>query len=192
MSDIIRHHFQYSYTILNSVLIRLLLSIRYAIEILEANHHIKVNFNFNTYLANLQKMETIDKIEADFFELFETCPRAGSKEDNKYIRLLEDVDQFIQADFGNPYLSLDTIAEKVNLSPAYLGKLFKKHRLISMTDYINNVRITYASNQIAVSEDTINEIMEKSGFSSRSHFFTFVKKAYGVTPNQFRSNFKGK
>jgi AraC-like DNA-binding protein len=193
LSNMIRHASQYSYTILNSVLIRLLLSIRYAIEILESNHHIKVNFNFNTYLANLQKMETMDKIEADFFELFENLSKElESKKDNKYIRLLEEVDQFIQANFGNPYLSLDTIAEKVNLSPPYLGKLFKKHRLISMTDYINNVRVTYASNQIAVSEDTINEIMEKSGFSSRSHFFTLFKKAYGVTPNQYRSNFKGK
>lgn len=40
LSDIIHNASQYSFTILNSVLIRLLLSIRHAIEALEANHSI--------------------------------------------------------------------------------------------------------------------------------------------------------
>ncbi|KRF44166.1 AraC family transcriptional regulator [Paenibacillus sp. Soil787] len=189
--DIIRNASQYSYTVLNSVLIQLLISIRYAIEIVEANHSMKVNFNFNMYFIKLQKIETLKQIESDFNELFEDISMAlEAKKDNKYVQLIEDVNQIIHKEFSNPALSLDMIAEQVNLNPEYLRKLLKKHQLISVNDLINQVRLKYASELITSTEDSINAIMEKSGFLSRSHFFTLFKKAYGITPNQFRSNAK--
>ncbi|WP_379348715.1 AraC family transcriptional regulator [Paenibacillus sp. GCM10027629] len=191
LSDVIQSASRYSYTVLNSVLIRLLLSIRHAIEIVESNQSIKVHFNFNTYLANLQKLETLEQIQFDFYELFDNLSsELESKKDNKYIKLLDDVNQMIHDEFANPTLSLDVLSEKVNLSSPYLGKLYKKHRLISVNDYINHIRLSYAIKLIAESDETINEIMGKSGFLTRSHFFTQFKKAYGVTPNQYRSNAK--
>ncbi|REE66692.1 AraC-like DNA-binding protein [Paenibacillus taihuensis] len=181
----------YSYTALNSLFIRLLLLIRYAIEVLESNHAMKVDFNFNAYLMKLQKMETVGQVLTDFFELFDSLAmELEAKKDNKYVKLLGTVTQIIQRDLANPALSLDSIAEEVDLSPAYLGKLFKKHRLVSVADYINNARLEYATQLVVSSKDTITDIMEKSGFSSRSHFFTQFKKVYGITPSQYRTNAK--
>ncbi|BBI36533.1 AraC family transcriptional regulator [Cohnella abietis] len=191
LSSIIQYASKYSFTILNSVLIRLLLSIRQAIEVIEINHSINVNFNLNIYLAKVQKIETLDKIHSEFLDFFEKLSvELESKKDHKHIKLLEDVTLIIQKEFANPALSLVTISEQVNLSPPYLGKLFKKHRHLSITDYINDVRISSARDLIATSDEAIHVIMESCGFLSRSHFYTLFKKVYGVTPIQYRSNSK--
>lgn len=187
----IGHASSYSYTVLNSVLIRLLLSIRYAIELLEANYSIKVNFNFHSYLNKLQKIETLDMIKSDFHELFvHLAQELESKKDHKHNNMLDEVTRVIQRDFANPALSLDTVANEVGFSSPYLGKLFKKNLLISVNDYINQVRLTNATELIARTNDTILDIMKQTGFSSRSHFFTLFKKKHGLTPVQYRNHVK--
>ncbi|MBP3966826.1 AraC family transcriptional regulator [Paenibacillus lignilyticus] len=191
LSAMLKDATAYSYSALSSMFIRILLLIRHAIEVLETNHAMKVDFHFNAYLMKLQKMETIEQIMADFSALFDRLAQElEAKKDNKYLKLLDMVNQIVHRELANPALSLDYIADEVDLSPPYLGKLFKKHRLVSVSDFINNVRLAYASQLVATSTDTITDIMEKSGFSSRSHFFTQFKKVYGLTPSQYRMNAK--
>lgn len=178
LSDIIRKASQYSLTTLNSVLIRLLLSIRSTVELLEANHAITVRFNINIYLSKLSKIETLEMNLADFYHLFDDLAlQLESKKENKYSDLFDNVMQFIHMEFANPSLTLDTIAQKVNLSPNYLAKLFKNYHLISMNDYINDVRLQCASDLIITTDETITAIMEKSGFSTRSTFSRFSKRS---------------
>lgn len=192
-SNMVENASTQSYSVINSVMIRLLLSIRYAIEILETNLSLKIDFNFNKYLENIQKIETLKEMQSDFFHLFDNLAlELESKKDNKYLNILDDVIMTINQEFTNPALSLNTIADRVNLSPRYLGNIFKKHRFIPVADYIDNIRLKYASELISNSDETINVIMDKSGFLSRSHFYNLFKQAYGVTPNQYRSNARKK
>lgn len=188
-SDIIHHASQYNLAIFNSTLIRLFTSINNAINVINCNNDLQINFSFNIYLSKLQKIETLDEIESTFFELFENLSSGmQSKKDNKYTEIIEKVINIISKEYPNHNLSLESISEIVNLSPSYLGRLFKKNKLVSITDYINYVRLEKAKEMIFSSEEPINTIMSMSGFLSRSHFFTLFKKAYGVTPNQYRSN----
>ncbi|MBM7568690.1 AraC family transcriptional regulator [Paenibacillus sacheonensis] len=182
---------RYGYTAVHSMFIRQLLLIRHAVEVLESNHAMKVDFQFNAYLAKLQKLETIEDVLADYDALLDGLAlELEAKRDNRYTKLLECVTRIVERELANPCLSLDAIAEEVHLSPPYLGKLFKKHRSISVADYINGERLQYAGRLVASSDDPIADIMEKSGFSSRSHFFTQFKRAYGTTPSQYRTNAK--
>lgn len=182
---------RYSYSAIHSMFIRLLLLIRHAIEVLESNYGMKADFQFNAYLAKLQKLETMEEVLMDYDALFDGLALSvETKRDAKHAKLLECVARIVERELANPNLSLDVIADEVGLSPPYLGKLFRKHRLASVSDYINGERLHYAGRLAATSDDPIADIMAKSGFSSRSHFFTQFKKAYGVTPSQYRTNAK--
>lgn len=57
----------------------------------------------------------------------------------------------------------------------------------NMNDYLNRKRLRYAEELLRQHPNyTIQAIMQDSGFASKSTFTTLFKKAYGVTPSQYR------
>lgn len=191
LSEIIAYASQYSITILNFTLLRLLFSINYVIEIINSNNDLNLKYNFNAYLSDLQKMETLNEIEKTFLDLFDCLSfEIELKKDNRYLKMVEKVIDIVNEGYANNDLSLEKISEMVNLSPSYIGRLFKKHKFISITEYINKVRLEKAKYLLRNTEFSILTIMEKLGFISRSHFFTLFKKVYGMTPNDYRTKSK--
>ncbi|WP_135550468.1 response regulator [Paenibacillus cymbidii] len=85
-------------------------------------------------------------------------------------------------------LTLDIIAREVQLSPSYLGQLFKKEVGSSIVDYIMEQRIDQAKRYLIGGDYRNYELADKVGFSNYSYFCTLFKKYTGMTPNQFRSS----
>jgi len=133
-------------------------------------------------------MESLNEIEKTFLDLFDSllC-EMELKKDNKFLKIVEKVINIVNEEYINHNLSLEKISEMVNLSPSYLGRLFKKHKSVSITEYINNVRLEKARDLLYTTELPIKTIMDNLGFLSPSHFFTLFKKVYGTTPNDYRS-----
>mgnify|MGYP000321073434 CR=1 FL=1 len=96
------------------------------------------------------------------------------------------VRKYIEQYYHDPDLSVNVLADKFNLSPAYLSRIFKKENGISILDYISNCRINNAKELLRNTNKTIQQIAEETGFLSSSVFIRVFKKIEGITPGAYR------
>ncbi|MEP0262662.1 AraC family transcriptional regulator [Dokdonia sp.] len=91
----------------------------------------------------------------------------------------------------DPNLSLDFLAEKLQLSKSYLSRIINNELQTSFNDYINSLRIAEAKELLhnpEFSNYTLVAIGLEAGFSSKTTFNNAFKKFTGVTPSYFRKN----
>lgn len=98
-------------------------------------------------------------------------------------KAIQYIKQHMETDF-----SLEQVAEVVELTPAYLGRIFKRDMGVSMIDYIMEQRIQLAKKHLADGTYRNYELAEKVGFKSYSYFCTIFKKVTGLTPNEYKNN----
>ncbi|WP_438495251.1 helix-turn-helix domain-containing protein [Paenibacillus sp. IHBB 3054] len=96
---------------------------------------------------------------------------------------------YIREHYTDPGLSLNALAEKLSLSPAYLSRLIAEEVDSSFPDFINQLRLERAQSLLVTDlEMDIRQIAEKVGYNSSTYFTTQFKKRYGVTPSKWRMN----
>lgn len=95
--------------------------------------------------------------------------------------------EYVRAEYADPNLSLDLLAEKVGFSTGYLRKQFKLVANQSFGDFLNTVRLEKARELLLGTQMTASEIRACTGFGNNSYFFTLFKKHFGSTPNGIRT-----
>ena len=83
-------------------------------------------------------------------------------------------------------LSLEQIAEVINISPTYFASLFKRATGISPHQYVIQQRVERAKIMLAKTDLLIADIALQVGFSSQSHLTQQFKRFTGITPKQVR------
>ena len=91
----------------------------------------------------------------------------------------------IHARFTEP-LSLTDIAAAVGVHPVHLSRQFPRHYHCTVADYIRQLRIASACDEISSSNRSLAEIALEVGFSDQAHFTRVCKRLTGLTPAQFR------
>lgn len=86
-------------------------------------------------------------------------------------------------------MTLAEAAEKANITPQYLSKLFLKEVGVNFKEYIINKKVEAAEDMLKYSDFSPIEIGNILGFSSHSHFINSFKKQLGVTPKEYQSKY---
>lgn len=86
-------------------------------------------------------------------------------------------------------VTLQDIANALSLNKNYLCTVFKNDSNITIIDCLTTIRLSKASELISCSDQSLKQIAADTGFVNLSHFNKTFKKAYGITPGQYRQVF---
>ena len=93
--------------------------------------------------------------------------------------------QIVQERFRED-LTLDLVAEELNISLFYLSKLFRKHTGTSFTEYLTQVRMNRAKELLEAGSLSVKEVAYAAGFNSQSYFSKLFKKYTGQAPSEYK------
>ncbi len=80
----------------------------------------------------------------------------------------------------------------VNLSPSYFSKYFKNVTQVSFSEYLANLRLENAVNDMLNYNTTVSTAAFENGFANVKSFITQCKKVYGCTPAQYKKKLLSK
>lgn len=99
--------------------------------------------------------------------------------------------KYIDDNFTNTALSLNSISDELMYNPKYISGLFKKKMGIGINEYINTIRIQHACTLINQGLSSVNEISSLSGYKDSLYFSKVFKKKMGISPKEYIAT-KGK
>jgi AraC family cel operon transcriptional repressor len=86
----------------------------------------------------------------------------------------------------NFYNGIPAMVEISGKTYEHLSRCMKKYYNITVTEYINLLRLNYAANLLVNTNYSLTDIYLECGFSNQTYFSTCFKRTYGMTPTAYR------
>lgn len=98
---------------------------------------------------------------------------------------VEKMLQYINTNY-NKLLTLTEMAEFMYMAPSSFSRYFKKRVGITFIEYVNNVRLHFALEDVRYTDKSISRIAQDHGFTNSSAFCRAFKEAYQISPMLYR------
>lgn len=103
--------------------------------------------------------------------------------------VLKNAMEYLEANYSDPALNNQILAERANISEVYFRRLFTKVYFLPPGKYIQQLRINKAKELLKDNSMSIGQIAENCGYSSVYHFCRAFKSSVGQSPGQYRKSF---
>jgi AraC-like DNA-binding protein len=134
----------------------------------------------------LLDQNSMDKISLWFHRLIHLTTvyieREMNAKGNQHITKVIDI---LEREYGQD-ISLNWVAEQLNLNPAYISRLFKQITGQPFVEYLKCVRIEKSKELLAQSDMKINEIGKQVGYGNSYYFIKVFKEMMGLTPGEYK------
>lgn len=106
-------------------------------------------------------------------------------DDSKDRQRVRQIQNYIQANYQSQ-ISLNNLADQLYLSNAYLSKYVKKHLGLTFMEYLNNVRLFHAVDELLYTKKNMTHIALDNGFPTSATFTKAFRDIYGEAPSEYR------
>jgi len=186
-AEIVQETAQYPIHVVQLAISHLTMTVNNILFTIQKNNSLDVEASLSIHIPTPDHFETINELNEVFFSLFDDIQmKLSMKRSTKQGDLIRKINDLIQKEYANPNLSLNWIADELDMSSIYLSRVYKQQTLATIVDVINNVRMERAKEHLENTDLSIVDIAVKSGYTSSSYFHRMFKKSFGVTPSDYR------
>ena len=144
------------------------------------------------YLLQLQqlsarRMQPLEYLEQETISLLdEVCQIVQKKKRSRNHGLYTDILNFLDANYSDPSLNVETVASRFQISASYLSRFFREQHGETLSRYLDDLRMNRAKHLLRTSSAKIREIIQECGYADEANFIRKFKKQEGITPMQYR------
>ena len=106
-------------------------------------------------------------------------------------RRIQKIQKYINANYKDE-IRLEQLAEQVGMTATSFSRFFKLRTGKTLSDYLIDIRIGYATRMLVDSTMSIAEICYECGFKNLSNFNRIFKKKKDCSPKEFREYYRKK
>jgi AraC-like DNA-binding protein/TolB-like protein/Tfp pilus assembly protein PilF len=92
--------------------------------------------------------------------------------------------QIVEANLTNPQFGVSMLARELGMSRSNLHRKVNEITKITVSQFINQVRLHQAIEILRHSSNTVSEVAHQTGFSNTSYFIRKFHEYYGYTPGE--------
>ncbi|WP_309123481.1 helix-turn-helix domain-containing protein [Paenibacillus sp.] len=185
MEDVVTRKNKLHYNQIQPIFMRLLTEMTTAFHQLGTDLRTACGLEADPYRELLNR-DSLDAIHGWFHELIGQATayieREMNSKGNQHISKVIDI---LEREYARD-LSLHSVAEQLNLNPAYISRLFKQITGQSFVDYLKCVRIERSKELLSRSGMKVNEIGRLVGYGNAYYFIKVFKEMIGLTPGEYK------
>lgn len=151
------------------------------------NHYLETRGNSANFGHIALCYRVLDILSMYF--LVQSADKENLDDKEKFEDRLQQINNYIRANYNQP-ISLKELADRLYLSNGYLSRFFKRNYGMSFAEYLTNIRLYHAVDELLYTNTPITRIAYDNGFANVAIFNKAFKKAYGETPSSFRKKSK--
>jgi AraC-like DNA-binding protein len=177
----------------------------YSVNILFENAKNGVAFSQNAISKIHKRIKLLSSENSDFESVIELISILHELSLDKEYRILS-TNSYVETGFSSEskrvqkvlnYLQLhcredvhlNDVAAHIGMSSASFSRFLKKRSGKNFVEYLNDLRLGYATHDLVNTNNPISEICYSCGYNNISNFNRIFKQRKGVTPKEFRETY---
>ena len=130
---------------------------------------------------------TEGELEACFQKAVDTILESKDKKEDIRNYAIRRAINFIREHYSEN-ISLDMLAERLEITPEYLSTLFNKEVGINFSTFLKRFRISQAKRLLKGTDEKIYSIALQVGYNDPKYFNRVFKEEMGISPGDYRQN----
>lgn len=151
-------------------------------------HPIHIDSYSNCNISMLEKLTSVEQCMAAQRKIvLGYCQIVEEHQQKSHSPLIRRILAYAETDLSAD-LTLKSLSAHLGVNASYLSTLFSKEMGMSLTEYVNTLRISHAKILLENTDIPIKSIASRCGIEDIHYFTRVFKKTCGVTPKGYRES----